>query len=452
MNRMLPLLLVLVIPSAVLWSEGSWKPLFDGRTLAGWTVVNGSAPYSVAEGAIVGVSVAGSPNSFLCTREEFGDFILEFECRIDDGLNSGVQIRSHSTAAFKAGRVHGYQVEIDTSPRKWTGGIYDEARRGWLSTLEGRDRAREAFRAGEWNSFRVEALGTRIRTWVNGIPCADVLDQETPRGFIGLQVHSIGSDSAKVGRAVRWRNIRIMTDDIGGRLLPEDPAVPQENHLVNTISDREAAAGWVLLWDGKSAAGWRGAKLDRFPAQGWQIKDGTLSVLESGGAESRAGGDIVTTREFGDFDLIVEFKITRGANSGVKYFVDTELNAGPGSAIGCEFQILDDAVHEDASKGVNGNRKLAGLYDLIPPENVRFNGVLEWNRARIVSRNGRVQHWLNGMKTVEYERGTQMWRALVAHSKYAVWPRFGERPKGPILLQDHGNVVSFRTIKILPLD
>ena len=122
-----------------------------------------------------------------------------------------------------------------------------------------------------------------------------------------------------------------------------------------------------------------------------------------------------------------------------------------GSAIGCEFQILDDAVHEDAKKGVNGNRKLAGLYDLIPPQNVRFNGVDEWNRATIIVNGRHVEHWLNGFKTVEYERGTQMWRALVDHSKYVVWPAFGEAAQGHILLQDHGNKVSFRSIKIRAL-
>ena len=147
-----------------------------------------------------------------------------------------------------------------------------------------------------------------------------------------------------------------------------------------------------------------------------------LTVLAAEGRESAAGGDIVSVDQFANFELIVEFKITTGANSGIKYFVDTGLNKGEGSSIGCEFQLLDDAVHPDAKMGVNGNRKLAGLYDLIPPRNIRFNGVGEWNRARIVVKGSHVEHWLNGFKTVEYERGTQMWRALVDHSKYTVWP------------------------------
>ena len=221
--------------------------------------------------------------------------------------------------------------------------------------------------------------------------------------------------------------------------------------IPNTITEREAREGWKLLWDGKTTAGWRGARLDRFPTGGWEIRDGELTVLESGGREATAGGDIVTNDLYGDFELIVEYRITKGANSGIKSFVHTDLNKGEGSAIGCEFQILDDAVHPDAKAGVNGNRKNAGLYDLIPPQNVRFNGVGEWNRARIVVRGRHVEHWLNGFETVEYERGTQMWRALVDHSKYVVWPSFGEAPKGHILLQDHGNRVSFRSIKIREL-
>jgi hypothetical protein len=148
--------------------------------------------------------------------------------------------------------------------------------------------------------------------------------------------------------------------------------------------------------------------------------------------------------------------ITEGANSGIKYFVDTGLNQAQGSAIGLEYQILDDGKHPDAKAGVGGNRTLASLYDLIPAANLsepdrkekRFSGVGQWNRARIVVQGSHVEHWLNNIKVVEYERGTQMFRALVAKSKYNVWPNFGELPKGHILLQDHGDRVSFRSIKI----
>ncbi len=444
---------ILLVLATILWpsparAQAPWRPLFDGRTLDGWQPCNGTAPFTVDAGTIVGRTVVESPNSFLCTKEAVGDFILEYDVKLEANMNSGVQVRSIADPAVKGGRVHGYQVEIDPSDRAWTGGIYDEARRGWLHTLDGQDVARHAFEMGEWNTFRIEAIGPSLRTWVNGVPVANILDDLTPKGIIALQVHSIGKDASKAGQAVRFRNLRILTQDLEQHRTPDRGDTPQFNYVVNTLSDRERRDGWRLLWDGKTTAGWRGAKLDTFPKGGWEIADGVLSVKESGGAESADGGDIVTFDQYGDFELSVEFRIAKGANSGIKYFVDTGLNKGAGSAIGCEYQILDDVEHPDAKAGIKGNRTLAGLYDLIPPVAVRFNGVGEWNRARIAVKGRRVEHWLNGFKTVEFERGTQMWRALVNTSKYVVWPAFGEAPKGHILLQDHGNRVSFRSIKV----
>jgi hypothetical protein len=440
--------LMAAVPSA---AQDGWRPLFNGKTLDGWAQLNGTAPYTVVDGAIVGTTVVASPNSFLGTKEEFGDFILELEAKLDAPMNSGVQIRGLSSPSIQNGRVHGYQIEIDPSERAWTGGLYDEARRGWMHPVYGPEAARKAFRMGEWNRFRIEAIGTSIRSWVNGVAVANVVDDLTAKGFIALQVHSIGNDAAKAGQTVRFRNIRILTQGLDRQRTPDAGDTPQFNYVPNTLTEREKKDGWTLLWDGTSTAGWRGAKLTTFPEKGWTIKGGVLTVAETGGGEAAAGGDIVTVDEFENFELIVEFNITKGANSGIKYFVDTELNKGAGSSIGCEYQILDDANHPDAKAGVNGNRTMAGLYDLIPPAGVRNNGVGEWNRARIVVQGRKVEHWFNGFKTVEYERATQMWRALVDHSKYTTWPAFGERPKGHILLQDHGNTVLFRSIKIREL-
>ncbi len=434
-----------------------WQPLFNGKNLQGWRVLNGTAEFKVQDGMIVGVSKLGTPNTFLATKKVYGDFILEFECKIDDDLNSGVQIRSLSIPTYQNGRVHGYQVEIDPSPRAWSGGIYDEARRGWLYHLEYNPRAKQAFKSGEWNHFRVEAIGNQIRVWLNGIASADLVDNMTAAGFIALQVHSIGDDASKAGKTVRWRNIRILTENLDKARTPQTDEIPQISYLINRLTEREKAEGWRLLWDGQTTNGWRGAKLDHFPEKGWLIKDGVLSVVKSSGGESQFGGDIITVEKYRNFELEVDFKFTPGANSGIKYFVDPELNKGEGSAIGCEYQILDDELHPDAKLGAAGNRTLASLYDLIPADakfyvpnettSKRVNKY-DWNRAKIIVDGKRVSHYLNGIKVVEYERGTQMWRALVARSKYVVWPNFGEASEGHILLQDHGDEVHFRNIKI----
>jgi hypothetical protein len=219
----------------------------------------------------------------------------------------------------------------------------------------------------------------------------------------------------------------------------------------NTISEREAKDSWKLLWDGKSTEGWRGAKLKTFPQKGWEIKNGELSVLKSDGGESTNGGDIVTIKKYKNFELSVDFKITKGANSGIKYFVDTELNKGEGSSIGCEFQILDDKNHPDAKLGVKGNRTLGSLYDLIPAPSDKPYKSNTYNNARVVVKGNNVEHYLNGVKIIEYERGTQMWNALVNYSKYSVWPSFGLAEEGHILLQDHGDAVSFKNVKIREL-
>jgi hypothetical protein len=439
-----------------------WHSLNPDRSLQGWSVRGGKAPFTVAGQEIVGRSVLDSPNSFLITDATFGDFILEYDAKVDPRLNSGVMMRAERRADYRDGVVFGYQVEIDSSARAWSGGIYDEQRREWLNTLARNPQARAAFKVGEWNHFRVEALGNRIRTFVNGVAAANLIDDMTPRGFIGLQVHCVDQGPKLAGLEARFRNIRILTQDVAAAATPLDPAADEYNYIPNRLTEVQVAQGWRLLWDGTSTNGWRGANLPGFPDHGWTIRDGELSVDAAAGGESTNGGDIITREEFANFELELDFRITPGANSGIKYFVDPQL--GPtlglaGSAIGLEFQILDDERHPDAKLGVRGNRTMGSLYDLIAATNLdepdrtakRVLPPGAWNRARIVATGRHVEHWLNGVKVVEYDRGTQMFRALVNTSKYKDMPGFGERERGPILLQDHGDAVSFRSIKIRSL-
>lgn len=220
----------------------------------------------------------------------------------------------------------------------------------------------------------------------------------------------------------------------------------------NTLTEAEKAEGWTLLWDGTSRSGWVSKKdLKTFPDKGWVIKDGWLGMKKKGG-----GGDIVTPEKYKDFIFTFDFQMTKGANSGVKYYFDEKLNGGT-----CEeYQVLENA-HPDSKRGKDGNRKCASLYDLIPAHADKvLKGAGAWNSGKIVAKGKTVEHWLNGQKVLSYERGSEDFRARVAASKYAKQGKdavgteqpWGEIPEGRILLQDHGDsYAAFCNLKIKKL-
>ncbi len=440
---------LLALPAAAL-AGSPWLNLI-GSDLSTWTQRNGVATYRIENGAIVGRTVLNTGNSFLCTPHDYGDFVLEYDFKVNPDLNSGVQIRSQAFAGettftqpdgkpgkVPAGRVHGYQMEIDNDPKKdrwWTAGLYEEGRRGWLFPgLAGGDKAaftaqgREVTKAADWNTIRVSAVGPRLRSWLNGAPRVDARDADWPAGFIALQVHGVGKDEAKNGIEVAWRNLRLLP--LGG-----GAAAP------NTLSAIEQREGWKLLWDGQSLTGWTGLKGGVAPEKGWEIKDGELTV--TGG-----GGDLVTTERYGDFILKLEARLTAGANSGIKYFVDPAVGRDSGHGLGLEYQILDDDKHPDAKAGKGGNRTISSLYDLVPAAGKRAAPIGEWNQIMIIAHGQHVEHWLNGDKVVEFERGSPAFREIVAGSKFKGKAGFGEAADGVLLLQDHGDRVSYRNLKV----
>ncbi len=231
----------------------------------------------------------------------------------------------------------------------------------------------------------------------------------------------------------------------------QEPPQAATGLAVNTLSDLERAQGFALLWDGHTTRGFRGLQQDKVAGDRWRVADGVLAAVPPPAGEPERNDDIVTERAYGNFELRAEFRLSTRANSGIKYFLRTDVMADAGlSSVGLEYQIIDDAGHPDAS--VAGDRTLASLYDVLgarADKPVRPMG--EWNEARIVARGKHVEHWLNGAKVLEFERGSEEFKRHVTDSKHRVWPNYGEQAEGRILLQHHGGGVSFRNVKIREL-
>lgn len=382
----------------------------DG-SIPGWHSLGGRAVYRLEAGQIIGVAVENTPNTFLCTEELFDDFILEFEVMTDPRLNSGLMIRAQSKPEYRSGVVHGYQVEIDNTERRWTAGLYDEQRRLWLATPAHRPDTQASFKSGGWNHLRVEAIGTRIRTWLNGLPAINALDDATPRGFFGLQVHDIGPNPADAGVEVRFRNMRIILDD-PRRYARKPLAVGDEQDFIaNHLSPERAALGWRLLWNGRDGSGWSGLS-----APGWRVE--TDAIICDGASEA-----ITTADRFRDFDLELDVRASDGASGAVTYLgsVDYRLIQGP------------SGQGEAATGAMIAKRPARNLTDPNPDKPAMKPAGL-WNRVRILVKGDVVEHWLNGSK-------------LVSGSRTAL----GLPDSGPILLHPGTGRLEFRSIRVQPL-
>lgn len=395
-------LVLLILAAASLSAAGQpFTPLFDGKTLKGWSVCNGKASYAVEQGEIVGTTAEGSPNSFLCSKNEYGDFVLEFDTKTDPVLNSGVQIRSHrypedtivttfdgkQSAQHKQpkGRVYGYQVEVANEASGASGGIYDEARRGWLDNIAANPAASKAFKDNEWNHYRVEAIGDSIKTWINGVACANLTDSGDLTGFVGLQVHAYKGDKPA---QVRWRNLRIQ--DLGRH-------------------------EWKPLWDGKTFSGWKPQGGGHFG-----IEDGAIHAHSVDGDEKV--GMLVSELSLTDFTVRLKFKMERG-NSG--FFVRTD----PKTLAAYEVEI-------DEKKGTGGFWETGpgGRKWVTGPED---NGTVkpgEWNELTASLHGHRAVFHVNGATTLYLPNDTQ------------------GRTGGVLALQTHGarrTSVWFKDIELL---
>ena len=422
---------LILLASIFTLNAQNWQPLFHKKDLSDFQQLNGTADYRLEKDEIIGTSKLNTPNSFLATKKTYSDFILELEVFIEEGLNSGIQIRSATNDSL--GYVFGYQVEIETSERRWAGGIYDEARRGWLYPLSRNEKGQNAWQNGQWNHYRIEAIGRTIKTWVNGIQCANLVDDWTAEGFIALQVHSIGK-AAQEGKETRWRNLRILTENVAEYAAKSSDYAPEISYLNNELTEWEKANGWRLLWDGKTSTGWKG----RFP------------INSNVCIEPELRHQIYTIDQFKNYELSVDFRMREysGGGIGFGYRKDT-LNAFPGYI----FRIANDEI------AVRKTQTLGALADIMLPVNLSENNRTEkrvawngqFNRARIVVRGSKVEHWLNEIKIVEIDVNNLAIEERLKNSYLSNFSISSYLPTGHISL--HGGYgLEFKNIKIKELE
>lgn len=428
------LLLSAIVPSCNPSKNDGWVSLFNGKDLTGWKQLsgrNGNAKYEVINGEIVGTTVVDTPNSFLVTEKTYSDFIFEVDLFLEEPMNSGIQFRSLSTDDYKEGRVHGYQCEVDPSGRAWSGGIYDEARRGWLYPMTLNPEGGKSFKLNDWNHYRIECIGSTIRTWLNGVPAAYLIDDLTGEGFIALQIHSVGE--GKGGRHIKWKNIRIKTENL--EATTETNSIFVMNNVNGDLSAGEKSNGWAWLWDGRSGESWKTMVPGLSPEDRWKFEDGVLTILSMAEPAPSKLLDISLDVPLNYFDIQWKFMLTEGSASGLAYFCDP-VSCFPG----LEFQLQDNESTGDTV----ALHSLASLYGIKAAElksrHIRPAG--EWNHARLVVRpNKQVEHWVNGVKALEYSLDDEDLKDILPKNNLP----------GNILLKDEGKEVSFRDFKVKQL-
>jgi len=436
------LFLILGIGSS--FAAAKWQPLFDGKTLDGWEVKGGFAKYHVEDGMIVGSTAKGSPNTFLCTKKEYGDFILEFEVLCDPALNSGCQIRSHvyekdTTLTIERngkemerirhkGEVYGYQVEIANADTGTSGGVWDEARQAkWLYATQSDPKASKALKNNEWNHYRIQCIGDHIRTWVNGIGCADFHDPLDASGLIGLQVHSVRGDRAL---QVRWRNVRIQ--DLSGTAW-------QPNFKTNQLND------WIVKGPPNKNK-WVVGTARMNPANPKQLiarkGDNELVNLAAKHGDS---SDIYSKQTFGDCYIALEVMVPKGSNSGIYVMGEYEV------------QVLD-SYGKDPKKLTGGD--MGAIYGAAVPK-IEVNPclppgqwqkyIIEFRAPRFDDKGKKIQNANAKFLNVKLN-GKTLHKDLEMPKQTPGGVSGREHPVGPLMFQGNHGPVAYRNIRIFRMN
>ena len=441
------------------------QSLFDGKTLNGWKTTTGNGKFSVDKkiGAIVGEYVPSKKNTFLYREIKNKNFILKLKVKIDKDLNSGVQILSYFS---NKPRLIGYQLDIDSSERKFTGGIYEEGLRRWLTPLTQKEheKAKNSFKVGQWNDIDIQVTdGTTINTWVNGVHCVslkDHLKNKKMKNIIALQVHSIGKKTKN--NKVYFKDIQLQTELKSNDLL-KDPNLPEYNFVPNTLTEREKNQNWELMWNGKNMDSWLFHDGKRFikKSRQWEIvtlKNGSHALAQKSGNGPKI--NLLKKNPYPYFEFSFAFFSKKKANSGVMYYYQPKFNQG------YEYQILLFSSKEEKKK-LKASHKIASIYDLFEtgsyltshlpnkkeyPMKYYLRPRENWNYGKVVCRaDGTIEHWINNFKVVSINRNSKKFKKAFDESKYQDTKEMLTFKKGYFLLQNKNDNVMYHSLKLRPL-